>query len=66
MKSRIIDAVSIMELVNFGVFMSNAILLSDNSTTENPVTEGYRTAALSKGKVDGRVSDQWANRPDDE
>lgn len=35
-------------------------------TTDNQVTEAYRTAAVTKGSVDGRVSAQWASRPDDQ
>jgi hypothetical protein len=33
---------------------------------ETQVTQGYRTAATSKGATDGRVSSQWSSRPDDE
>lgn len=33
---------------------------------ETAVTEGYRTAATTKGHVYGGISSQWMNRPDDQ
>lgn len=33
---------------------------------QTAVTQSYYTAATTRGKVDGRVSAQWANRPDDQ
>lgn len=39
-------------------------IIDINSTPA--VTEAYRTAAHTQGRIDGRVSRQWATRPDDE
>lgn len=36
------------------------------SASDNAVTEAYRTAATSRGTMDGRVSAQWASRPADQ
>lgn len=33
---------------------------------QTAVTEGYRTAATTKGQVYGGISSQWMNRPDDQ
>lgn len=33
---------------------------------QTKVSQGYFTAAQTKGRVDGRVSRQWADRPDDQ
>lgn len=54
--------------------MDNSIIINGQTgNIEAPRFDGnvqaegtYRTAALSKGRVDGRVSRQWANRPDDQ
>lgn len=43
--------------------MSNLAIIEDTSIEQKKT---FRTAALSKGAVDGRVSAQWATRPDDQ
>lgn len=49
--------------------VSEAVVLSESvapAVIGEAVTGAYRTAATSKGSVDGRVSSQWASRPDDQ
>lgn len=55
------DAITLYETPQHNTNQSNVVY--DGNTK---VTESYTTAATSKGSLDGRVSDQWRNRPDDE
>lgn len=50
---------------------NNVTIIGANEATpafdgETTVTGAYRTAALSKGEMDGSLSSQWYSRPDDE